>query len=103
MADDYFSGFGGGDVCHTCDNPECANPDHLFAGTTQDNKDDCMAKGRHVKGTELWWKNKLSEADVIAIRKAQGSGLTSYQIADKYGVTATNVQLIWKRRIWKHL
>jgi len=103
MADDYFSGFGGGDVCHTCDNPECANPDHLFAGTTQDNKDDCMAKGRHVKGTELWWKNKLSEADVIAIRKAQGGGLTSYQIADKYGVTATNVQLIWKRRIWKHL
>lgn len=33
-------------ICHRCDNPECTNPDHLFAGTQKDNMMDCSAKGR---------------------------------------------------------
>jgi hypothetical protein len=33
-------------ICHTCDNPACCNPDHLFVGTHKDNVHDAMRKGR---------------------------------------------------------
>ena len=36
-------------ICHTCDNPPCVNPDHLFMGTNQDNQIDYIKKNPPTK------------------------------------------------------
>lgn len=37
------------DACHSCDNPGCVNPDHIWPGTPSDNLKDCYSKGRRTQ------------------------------------------------------
>lgn len=56
------------DICHSCDNPSCINPNHLFAGTRQDNIADMVSKGRQAKGEKIG-RAKLTKEEVETIRR----------------------------------
>ncbi len=50
-------------VCHTCDNPPCIKPEHLFAGTAIDNAQDKKRKGREGNTTQtIEGRKRISEA-----------------------------------------
>src|ERR1035437_4417867 len=40
-------------ICHTCDNPPCCEPSHLFPGTAADNMHDRDRKGRGRTGSSV--------------------------------------------------
>ncbi len=86
-------------VCHSCDNPRCCNPGHLFLGTIADNNADMTAKQRHAFG-EVNGQAKLTAAQVLEIRTDAREGRT---IAEEYGVSPALVSLIKSRQVWRHL
>jgi len=42
-------------ACHTCDNPICVNPAHIFPGTRSDNLSDASRKGRMKHHSRAIW------------------------------------------------
>ena len=84
-------------VLHTCDNPMCVNPDHLYAGTHQDNMNDRTNRGRGIKG-ERHHKAKLTEKEVISIRN---SDRTATSMAHEYDIAISTVCRIRRNEIWR--
>lgn len=89
-------------VLHTCDNPPCVNPNHLFIGTNQDNMNDMFAKGRNAKG-EKHGCAKLTEADVQKIRTLHKEWWSVKYLSKKFNVTRSTIYLIIHRKIWTHI
>lgn len=89
-------------VLHECDVRHCCNPEHLFLGSSQDNSDDMVAKGRSTLG-ERNPGSKLIEDDVRAIRRKASRGATQQELADSYGVGRTSVGNIIHRRKWANV
>lgn len=92
---------------HTCDNRECANPDHLFLGTHADNMRDKDEKNRgNYPLGERQWRSKLCAADVIEIRKlriADPKHWTHIRLGNKFGVNGSNISRILSGKTWTHV
>jgi hypothetical protein len=86
-------------VCHSCDNPKCVNPNHLFLGTHQENMDDKVEKGRVSRGEDLP-QTKLTVEDVLFIRESAES---LRALSKRFGVSYQAISLIRNRKTWNHV
>lgn len=89
-------------VLHSCDNPSCVNPQHLFLGSQLDNMQDMIKKGRANK---VYGENhpatELSDIDAWLIKNIDG--VKQQVIADWFGTTQNTVSRIRNGKTWKHI
>lgn len=85
-------------VCHTCDNPPCVNPGHLWLGSDLDNVRDCWTKGRGVVGPRAkrekhygWTITDDERAECVRLTNL---GYTSREVGTRYGVSERLVDKI---------
>lgn len=83
----------GAGVCHTCDNPPCVNPAHLFQGSQLDNTQDCATKGRLASG-ERNGHCTISDAQVRQMFEWHEQGVMRIHIAQRLGVHTSTVSRI---------
>lgn len=94
-------------VCHSCDEPACFNPDHLYLGTHYDNIQDMWKSGRGVMPDRVGSNNGaawLNEKLVVEIRELYATGdYTQTELGRKYSVDNTTIYKIVHRKLWRHI
>lgn len=92
-------------VRHTCDNTRCINPEHLIIGTTQDNVDDKVRRGRQLRGVTIA-SSIATDLVVKEIRRRYkphckvdgGSAL-----GREFGLSQPTVSQIVRGETWQHV
>lgn len=105
-------------LCHHCDNPQCANPAHLYIGDSKTNAGDMWQRGRHWTqkeperaasvGSRLgsrneWAKgasNPKAKLTQDQVKQIIASPDGSRELARRYGVDRTTIQRIRRGSLW---
>lgn len=80
-------------IRHKCDNPLCMKPSHLESGTTLENVQDRVSRGRDY--------NHVTSQEVTAVVSLRNNEDTYKVIAKKLGITAKRVEYILKIKVAK--
>lgn len=93
-------------ILHKCNNPSCINPDHLYAGTHDENMRDKVRSGRvrywdqiGKKGAECP-SSKLTEDQIIAAMADIQKGLSRNEISLKHSIKLSNLSAIATGKSW---
>jgi len=97
-------------LCHSCDNPPCCNPSHLWLGTQAENLADASAKGRlkrtstHCKrGHEFTPENTYLSNGGRGCRQCSADRYRARreiaardEVAERYGITYRQARIATK-------
>jgi hypothetical protein len=90
-------------VCHKDNNVLNNQVSNLYWGSHEDNEYDKIANNTILRGSRNGFA-KLTEAQVLSIRQEyQPRLVTMKALGEKYNVDASLINLIIKKRIWKHV
>ena len=90
-------------VLHSCDTPSCVNPNHLFLGTNQENKNDSVKKSRHRWTAKYGDDNAQSKLTSQEVLRILSSGDPGYLLAKRFNISQQTICDIKKGRRWKYL
>jgi hypothetical protein len=90
-------------VCHSCDNPWCVNPAHLWLGSVADNNADRHRKGKSRGGVNKGTRNPMAKLTPTKVKRIVASTDTLETIAKHYGIKFQTVSDIKRGRIWSHV
>lgn len=84
-------------ICHSCDNPICVNPKHLFKATPKENTQDMYKKCRQKRPEKY---KRLCKDQIIEIRNLIQQKIKSVEIAKKYDVSVITISRIKCNKTW---
>jgi len=90
-------------TCHTCDNPPCCNPKHLWLGDSKANSHDMVKKGRGKTGLQDGQNNgnaKLTAEEVAEIKRFIFAGMNNKVIGEIFEITHSLVSRIRLGKSW---
>jgi hypothetical protein len=90
------------EILHSCDTPQCVNPEHLQEGTHADNLNEASARDRMQKGADRH-NTSLTDETVREIRQALANGKTGQWVSQTYNIAPMTVSKIKHRQTWKHV
>lgn len=89
---------------HRCDEPSCVNPMHLEIGTSAQNTQDIIERGRWPdRSGEKHPMAVLNAEKVRRIRHLATLGYTQHWIAEQCGISKQHVGKIVRRECWDHV
>jgi hypothetical protein len=102
---------------HSCDNRACYEPSHLRWGSSQDNSDDMVNRGRAPTGDRNGSRKhpetrprgsrhpaaKFTEEQVLYVREQLRAGRTQQSLADEFGVRQQAISWLKSGKTWTHL
>lgn len=81
---------------HSCDNPPCCNPAHLFEGTPLENMRDKVQKGRYRGPAYKLTCEKVREA------RSLYPTVKGREIAERMGVSHSLIKSVLRGETWNH-